>query len=448
MAGSHRNRSDASNASQLGSVSAEYRALLDALPLGTFTVDPHNRVISINPIARRLLGWEEQDALGRVCPEVFDCALCGPGCAAHGARKTEVVRRSFPTVLSGEDGTARSVLVDAVPIGDGRVVILLRDVTEAEKVRQALQDRWVFHGLVCASPASKGIVRQIRDVAPCDSTVLITGESGTGKELVARAIHAESPRVAKPFVVVNCAAYSEILLESELFGHARGSFAGAERDRAGRFELAEGGTVLLDEIAAVPPRTQAKLLRALQQREIERLGESRTRHIDIRVQATTDKDLRQEERAGRFREDLYYRLNAFRIELPPLRERVEDIPALADVILERIAGRTNKRVRGLTEEVMGALLAYAWPGNVRELEKVLEDAIARARDRDVVRAIDLRDDGPAAIPDASAEDRIRDALQRTSGCVTRAARLLEMHRTTLWRHMREKGIRREDFLVG
>jgi len=372
MAARPRNRPVASNPSQSGLISAEYRALLDALPLGTFTVDAGNRVISINPIARDLLGWEEHDAIGRTCPEVFDCALCGPGCAAHGARKTEVPRSSFPTVLTGEDGTVRSVLVDAVPIGEGRVVILLRDVTEAEKVRQALQDRWVFHGLVCASPASKEIVRQIRDVAPCDSTVLVTGESGTGKELVARAIHAESPRATRPFVVANCTAYSETLLESELFGHLRGSFTGAERDRAGRFELAEGGTILLDEIGGIPPKIQARLLRVLQERTIERVGESHARKVDVRIEAATNKDLLREVRAGRFREDLYYRLNVSTITLPPLRERVEDLPALVEFLLERIAERTNKRVRGVTEDVMSALLAYPWPGNIRELEEVLE----------------------------------------------------------------------------
>ncbi|MHC4934020.1 MAG: sigma-54 interaction domain-containing protein, partial [Planctomycetota bacterium] len=285
-----------------------------------------------------------------------------------------------------------------------------------------------------------------RDLAPYDSSVLITGESGTGKEIVARAIHAESPRSSRPFVVVNCAAYSDALLESELFGHKRGSFAGADSDRRGRFELAEGGTLLLNEVAEIPPKLQAKLLRVLQEREIERMGESSTRKVDLRILATTHRDLSHDVRTGRFREDLFYRLNVFTLRLPPLRDRKEDIPALADHLLERLSARTGKEVHGSTEEVMRALLGHPWPGNVRELENVLESAVVRSQS-DVLTSVDLPKD-VGANSSVSMEDRMREALRRTAGCVTRAARLLGMHRTTLWRRMRESGIDREDFLEG
>jgi transcriptional regulator with PAS, ATPase and Fis domain len=288
----------------------------------------------------------------------------------------------------------------------------------------------------------------VRDVAPYDSTVLILGESGTGKELVARAIHAESSRADRPFVAVNCSAYSENLLESELFGHARGSFTGAERDRQGRFELANGGTVFLDEIGEISPKLQVKLLRVLQEREIERVGESRSRPVDLRIVAATNRDLQAEVREGRFREDLYYRLNVFTLRLPPLRERTEDIPALADHFLGKLCDRTGKEVRGLSGDVLDAFLRHSWPGNVRELENVVESALVRARGP-LLTIADLPEGfraeaALAAVP----EDRIRAALGRTGGCVTRAARLLGIHRTTLWRQMREAGLTREQFLVG
>jgi transcriptional regulator with PAS, ATPase and Fis domain len=431
---------------QFSPVEAHYWELIDILPVGIFTIDASKRIEAMNHAAADLIGVEPGATRGRTCEEVLRCSFCGPTCAVCQSLTEEKVSRAFPVEIQQASGERKAVLIDAVPLPEDHVAVLIRDVSDAGRLLCALKDRWVFHGLVCVSEPMKAIVGEIRELAPYDSIVLLLGESGTGKQLVARAIHAESPRASRPFVVVNCAAYSETLLEAELFGHARGAFAGADRDREGRFEMAEGGTILLEEIASIPPKIQVKLLKVLQQHEIERMGESRARPVNARVLASTDRDLHKEVREGRFREDLYYRLNVVTLRLPPLRDRKEDIPPLADYLLERLAERTGKQVAGSSNEVMRSLLNHPWPGNVRELENVLESALVRARG-DTVTAIDLPND--AGSPRAAAPDeRMREALRRTAGCVTRAARLLGMHRTTLWRHMRETGITREEFLEG
>jgi len=452
MTTSHGNGNVASGAlrndAPVSAIAGSCASFLEILPVGVFVVDREQRLTAINPAAQKLLGVEGEQALGHQCREVLRCTFCGPACATCQARDDAQIHRAFPTEIRRADGSKCSLLIDAAPIEGGRVAVVIRDVTESERLRRAISDRWIFHGLVCVSPRMKEIVGQIRDVAGFDSTVLILGESGTGKEVVARALHAESPRASKPFVAVNCSAYSENLLESELFGHTRGSFTGADRDRRGRFEMADGGTVFLDEIGEVSQKIQVKLLRVLQEREIERVGESKSRPVDIRIVAATNKDLHREVREGRFREDLYYRLNVFSLRLPPLRERKEDVPALVEHLLGRLVTRTGKDVRAFSDEAMAALLRHSWPGNVRELENVIESATVRARG-DVVSLADLAGsfEADAAVL-ASPKDRIEGALRRTGGCVTRAARLLGMHRTTLWRQMRELGIPRDEFLLG
>jgi len=428
--------------------SAGIPALLELLPVGIFTTDEQLHILSINRAARELTGIDAEPVLGQRCDEVLRCSFCGPQCAACEASLLGRARTAFPTDIVRPDGSRCSVLLDAVPIGEGQVAVIVRNVTGGNRIRVRPEEKWSFHGLLCASGTMKEIVDRIRDVAPYNSTVLILGESGTGKELVARALHAESPRSSGPFVAVNCSAYSENLLESELFGHVRGSFTGADRDRRGRFESADGGTVFLDEIGDISSKIQVKLLRVLQEREIERVGENTTRPVDLRVIAATNRDLRRAVAEGRFREDLYYRLNVFTLQLPPLRQRVEDVTALAKYFLERIAEETGKQVRGFSEEVLRLFASHTWPGNVRELENVVESSLVRARGP-IVQAVDL----PAGfrgggLPELEPEDRIRAALHRTAGCVTRAARLLGVHRTTLWRQMREQGLRREEFLLG
>jgi two-component system, NtrC family, response regulator HydG len=324
-----------------------------------------------------------------------------------------------------------------------------------------------YRDLVGASPKMQRIFRLVAKVARTDSTILLMGESGTGKELVARSIHLQSRRAEKPFVPVNLGAVPESLMESELFGHARGAFTGASAERLGLIEEADGGTLFLDEIGDVPLLMQVKLLRTLENNEIRRLGENVTRLVDVRVVAATHRDLHREVEAGRFREDLFYRLNVVQIELPPLRERREDVGLLASYFLDRLAERSGQRRFRFSPEAMGLLERYDYPGNVRELENAIEHAVAVA-DGHVIVASDLpatirsprllpqRAESVREAPEvAMGEDprstwsladiekeHIQRVLARHAGNATAAARQLGISRTTLWRKLRQYGLRR------
>jgi two-component system NtrC family response regulator len=329
-----------------------------------------------------------------------------------------------------------------------------RLLTENRDLRQALAERHRVEGIIGEGGRMQEVLSLVRRAAPSDATVLIRGESGTGKELIAKAIHHASPRAAGPLVRVNCAALPETLLESELFGHERGAFTGAVASRKGRFEAADGGTLFLDEIGDLPPHLQVKLLRVLQEREIERLGSSRPVPVDVRVLAATHRDLEARVRAGSFRDDLYYRINVVTITLPPLRERREDIPLLVDHFLAAFARKNGKSIRGLTREARDALLRYDYPGNVRELENVIERAVVLARD-DVIGIGDL----PLVLADPGAEDgersgrrglpaaveglerrMLQDALGRADGVQTAAAELLGISERVLRYKLRKYGL--------
>jgi two-component system, NtrC family, response regulator len=330
------------------------------------------------------------------------------------------------------------------PLDPATVQVVLDKVLEkrdlardAEQLRARVLERFRIETIVGESAALQAIFDVVKRAAPTRATVLLLGESGTGKELVAQAIHQESPRKDKPFVKVNCAALSETLLESELFGHERGSFTGAVGRREGRFELADGGTLFLDEIGDIAPSVQVKLLRVLQQREFERVGGTQTLKVDVRVVAATNRNLAAEVTAGKFREDLYYRLNVVAVTLPPLRGRKGDIPALVSHFIKRYAQAYGKPVRGLLPGTLNALLRYDWPGNVRELENVIERAVVLATTPDLT-ADDLPPvlSGPGAahprpgslIPGATLREIEREAILRTlevvDGSTSRAAAML------------------------
>ncbi len=272
-------------------------------------------------------------------------------------------------------------------------------------LRERLHEKHRFANIVGESGELQAVFDVVKRAAPTKATVLVLGESGTGKELIAQAIHEESPRREKPFVKVNCAALSETLLESELFGHEKGSFTGAAGKREGRFELADGGTLFLDEIGDVTPALQVKLLRVLQQKEFERVGGTQTLKVDVRVGAATNKDLSVEVKAGKFREDLYYRLNVVSVTLPPLRKRKSDIPALVSHFIEKYNEAHGKSVRGLAPGTLNALLSYDWPGNVRELSNVVERAVVLARENELTS-----DDLPATLRGPRPKDRSSDSL--------------------------------------
>lgn len=316
----------------------------------------------------------------------------------------------------------------------------------------------MLQGILARSSKMKRLLRLITKIASTESTVLITGESGTGKELVARAIHYESPRAPRPFVPVNCAAIPETLFESELFGHVRGAFTGATGTKRGLFEQAEGGTLFLDEVAEMPPLVQVKLLRALQEKEIRRIGDNSAIGVDVRVMAATNTDVNKALESGQLREDLYYRLNVFRIELPALRERRDDIPLLARYFLERYSRRQGKNVTGFTREAQLYLLQHDYPGNVRELENAMERAVAlvdgdlvteKELPAEMVRRKMLKPAGQG-LAGYSTEwtleelerEHIRGVLQKYGGNVSRSASSLGISRSTLWRKMREYGLSR------
>jgi transcriptional regulator with PAS, ATPase and Fis domain len=296
-----------------------------------------------------------------------------------------------------------------------------------------------------ASSQIRGVLEIIDRVAPTDSSVLITGETGTGKELVAQAIHDRSPRRNEPFIKVNCAAVPEHLLEVELFGHERGAFTDAHERRPGRFELADGGTLMLDEVGEMPANMQAKLLRVLQEREFERVGGGESINVDIRVLALTNQNLLDPHKAPPFRRDLYYRLNVIGIDVPPLRERPEDVPILANAFLRRACEDIPRHIEGIDEDAMDLLLQYHWPGNVRELANAIERAVVLTQNGEL-RAADFaflhHSDEPSALASLSQIEakHIARVLRALSGNRTRAAKTLGIHRDTLYRKLRQYGI--------
>ena len=326
-----------------------------------------------------------------------------------------------------------------------------RLLTENRELRAALAERHRVEGIIGESGPMQEVLSVVRRVASSDATVLIRGESGTGKELIAKALHYASPRAASPLVKLNCAALAESLLEAELFGHEKGAFTGAIAARKGRFELADGGSLFLDEIGDLPPHLQVKLLRVLQEREFERVGSSRPIKVDVRLLAATHRNLEALVRDGRFRDDLYYRINVVTIPLPPLRERREDLPMLIDHFLRAFADKNGKRIRGLTREAREALLRYDYPGNVRELENLIERAVVLTRD-DVIGLTDLplTLDPQAIEPDAGAglvaaveglERRmLREALAKADGVQTRAAELLGIGERVLRYKLKKYGL--------
>ncbi|GAB4334632.1 MAG: sigma 54-interacting transcriptional regulator [Desulfobulbaceae bacterium] len=309
--------------------------------------------------------------------------------------------------------------------------------------------------IIGSSPAMLHLVDMVRTVAATEATVLITGESGTGKELIARAIHAGSPRRDEPLVTVNCAAITDTLLESELFGHEKGAFTGADKKRDGRFMQADKGTIFLDEVGEIPLHMQAKLLRAIQEREIQRVGSDRPITVDVRIIAATNRDLEEDVRQGRFREDLYYRLNVVNLRVPPLRERIEDIPLLAKHFLERFAARNGRAMKGFTPAAMDLLVRYSWPGNVRELENAMERAVILSltdyiteRELPAGTAVRGQEEGESATAAGLAglpleeieKEAIIQTLRETGGNKSEAARILGITRTTLNNKLRKYGM--------
>ena len=365
-----------------------YRSVLESLGEGVLITDRENRILYANSRVECLTGYSRAELLGAVSHELLTPKTEWPAMRRRLKERLTGKEDEYELEHARKDGERHWVSVRALPYRNARGDIVgtiglfscIKEQKNLEFENEYLQEelRGNYDAIVGDSPVLKKVLAQIEMVAPTNANVLILGESGTGKELVARAIHDRSPRKAAALVRVNCASVPRELFESEFFGHVRGAFTGAIKDRVGRFELANGGTLFLDEIGEVPLELQSKLLRVLQEGQLEKVGEERTRTVDVRIIAATNRPLADEVKTGRFREDLYYRLSVFPIELPPLRDRTEDIPKLAQHFLQQSARKLGVNAPRLTPANVKELQSYDWPGNVRELQNVIERAVIRA----------------------------------------------------------------------
>ena len=428
-------------------------ALFDRIHDGAIVVSvPERRVLAMNRRARALLGIAADDAIGCSCKEMMNAPICRTECVLTAALEGEGARER-ETVFRGPDGekvvhAKTRILVVRGPDGTPLAgVELFSDLSEIRHLQLQLGLRRSFQGIIGGSQPMTALYDLIEQVAPYDLPVLVTGESGVGKERFADAVHQLSERATKPYVKVNCAALNASLIESELFGHRRGAFTGASQDRRGKFEEADGGTILLDEVGELPLGLQAKLLRVIQQGEIQRVGEDRPRTVDVRILAATNRNIEDDVDAGHFREDLYYRLAGVRLHIAPLRERLVDVPALAVHFLARFAEEAERRGRpkqcdGLSDDAMTDLTSREWRGNVRELENVLRLAWIRVPSGSLIQPIHLQMPGrqraqPEPLNLGEVERRaIERAMERSEGNVAAAARLLGIDRTTLWRKLK------------
>jgi PAS domain S-box-containing protein len=353
--------------------------ILDSVADGVFTVDRDWRITSFNLSAEMITGWPRQEAIGKFCSDIFSSTICGRNCAIAESLYTgkPVANRSIS--IKSKAGKQVSVSISAAPLVDHEGNVLggvetFRDLSVEQSLRQQLTGKYSFEQMISKNPAMQRLFQIMPDISRSESNVLVLGESGTGKELVANAIFSASQRRDKPFVIVNCGALPDTLLESELFGYKAGAFTDAKKDRIGRFAAAEGGTIFLDEIGDIPQSLQVKLLRVLQQKIYEPLGSNTPVKADVRIIAATNKDLPELVKAGTFRDDLYYRLSVVNLYLPPLRERREDIPLLVDHFVEKFRAEKQKDIGGVSDEVIGMLMRYNYPGNIRELENIIEYA--------------------------------------------------------------------------
>ena len=426
---------------------------------GILAVDARHRVVNLNRAAQEMTGWRREEAVGAPCSTVLQKADGSDRCELANAVRGGKMLQDYGIEIRRTDGEVRALQATTHmlqgEVGDPQgVVAIFRDMTELQHLRTALQGRGKFERLVGKNHRMQETYQLIEDIGESDATVLILGESGTGKELVAEAIHSRSHRRKGPFVKVNCSALSEGLLESELFGHVKGAFTGAIRDKAGRFELADGGTIFLDEIGDISQAVQVRLLRGLQEREYERVGGTETLKADVRVIAATHRDLKQRMAEGLFREDLYYRLYVVPMELPPLRERKEDLPLLVDHFVQKFRQQTGKSISEVSPEGKALLMDYDWPGNVRELENAVEHAFVKCHgetieieDLPLGLVREVRGEGGVELKNTMSEkERIVTVLEQTGWNRSRAARMLGMHRTTIWRKMKEFGIQIPELL--
>lgn len=421
--------------------------ILDNLNDGIIAHDLNRRIFYFNRKAEEITGYRREDIVGKDCHEAMGGPFCGNRCSFCGNQPIFVDTAEYPINIVNRQGESRRLEMTATMMRDENdkefgVLAVFRDITDLFELRVKAKEMTGFSNIIGCDSKMVDVFRQIKDVSGYDYPVHIFGETGTGKELVANAIHNESMRAGSSFVPINCGALPEGLIESELFGHVKGAFSGAIRDKKGRFELAHNGTIFLDEIAELPKLLQVKLLRFLQEGTFEKVGGEKTVSVDVRVVSATNKDLKKEVQKGNFREDLFYRLNVIPIHIPPIRERKSDIPLLVDHFLSKAPTIKGQRPVRISQEALNALLDYGWPGNVRELQNAVQFAIVRCKGK-IIRPDDL----PIELKEKSCEkprrgpvrklgaEDVRAALTRTGGNKARAAKVLGVGRATLYRFL-------------
>ena len=431
--------------------------ILDSIADGVFTVDLGWKITSFNSAAERITGFLREEAIGRFCHEIFHANICTHTCALRRSIETgdEVIDQRIDIITSNGDKIPVSVSTAVMRDKDGKVLggaETFRDLSDIEELKKEITARYTFEDIISKNRDILKIFDILPDIAESDSTVLIEGKSGTGKELFARAIHNLSSRGDGPFVALNCAALPDTLLESELFGYVKGAFTNAINNKPGRFAIAEGGTILLDEIGDLPLMLQVKLLRVIQEKEYEPLGSVKPAKADVRIIASTNQDISNQVKEGDFREDLYYRLNVVKIALPELKDRREDIPLLIEHFIDKMSLKIGKDIHGVSDDVMDFLMRYDFPGNVRELENIIEHAVVLCR-RNIITEkclpvglmgeVHQVDDESMTLREnlALAEKRtIIETLDNYGGSRVKTAKALSMDKTTLWRKMKRYGI--------
>ena len=428
--------------------------ILNSIADGVFTVDRSWKITSFNKAAERITGINKRDAIGRYCWEVFRASICEKGCALRETMESGHPIIDSPIFILNSKGDRIPISISTALLRDEKGEVVggvetFRDLSVVEALRKELKGKQTFHDIVSKNREIQRIFDILEKVAETDTTVLIAGESGTGKELFAKAIHSMSPRKDGPFITINCGALPDTLLESELFGYKKGAFTDAKKDKPGRVALAQGGTLFLDEIGDTSPALQVRLLRLIQDRIYEPLGGTATEKADVRFIAATNKDLEALVREGKFREDLYFRINVVKIKLPPLRDRKEDIPLLIEHFIERFNRIIAKDITGVTPDAMSVLMAYDYPGNIRELENIIEYAVVVCNGR----FIDIKDlpeflrgkEGlkfQKDLRDLKELERefIKEALKRHNWNRKKTATYLGIHPTTLWRKIKRLNI--------
>jgi two-component system response regulator HydG len=442
-----------------------WKTIVDTLQDGLMVVDSGGNIVAVNPAAEKLTGYSAAELIGSNCREL-NCTGCDVYNQGVGEKWCKLFvkggSRAKKCVIARKDGRALQVIKNASVLRDseGRAIGAVETFTDMSEIVRQQQEimslRKAFHvedgyqGILGQSPAMQRLFELIENVALSDAPVMIQGQSGTGKELVARAIHDVSLRRSKPFVKVNCAALNENLLESELFGHVKGAYTGADRSRAGRFEAAHEGTIFLDEIGDIPLKTQVKLLRVLEEKEIERVGDHKSIPVDVRIISATNRDLDALITQGVFREDLFFRINVFPLRCPALLERKEDIPMIVQNFIEQNMKKSGKKILGLTSEAMEKLMAYSWPGNVRELRNAIEYAFvlcsggwieAGHLPAKMVHPETRASKISLEHPEYSRErEQLIRILRQVSGNQSEAARILDVSRVTIWKRIKKYGI--------